>query len=314
MSGRNAGLAGVSGAFRRHRGSIRSALQPHHTGHDRGAGRHRLCRPVGRTAAARAPHCPRGQPLRLDTEPEHRLEGPPAAHRCPRRSDRLAVGIGSGDGRRRASDGWATTPAAQGLPAGRYADRSADASSRARRKHLAPTGKPDRPDQEQPRVRVHPGWPHVSAKSAGNGRSIRFPRHSRGWGCRSSASSSKRTTAGQYRSRHRERSGGRAPYDGEVILADSASTDRTVEIAARYPITVVELGHPDRRCCGLGPQLGFQHSSGDYVYILDGDMQLDAAFIPKAIACMEREATWRASAARCADARPNTEFAAASIA
>ena len=57
----------------------------------------------------------------LDTEPEHRLEGSAAAHRCPRRSDRLAVGIGSGDGRRRASDGWAAAPAAQGLPAGRCA-------------------------------------------------------------------------------------------------------------------------------------------------------------------------------------------------
>lgn len=80
------------------------------------------------------------------------------------------------------------------------------------------------------------------------------------------------------------------PYDGEVILADGASTDRTVEIAARYPVTVVELAHAGKRCCGIGPQLGFQHSSGDYVYILDGDMELDATFIPKAIACLESDA------------------------
>jgi GT2 family glycosyltransferase len=80
------------------------------------------------------------------------------------------------------------------------------------------------------------------------------------------------------------------PFDGEVILADSASSDRTVEIAARYPITIVELEHADKRCCGIGPQLGFQHSSGDYVYILDGDMELDATFIAKAIACMESDA------------------------
>ena len=32
------------GAFRRHRDGVRAALQPHHAGHDRGAGRHRLCR------------------------------------------------------------------------------------------------------------------------------------------------------------------------------------------------------------------------------------------------------------------------------
>ena len=99
------------------------------------------------------------------------------------------------------------------------------------------------------------------------------------------------------------------PYGGEVILADSASTDRTLEIAARYPITVVRLGHPERRCCGLGPQLGFQHSSGDYVYILDGDMQLDASFIPKAIACMEREADVAGVGGEVRETRaPNTEF------
>jgi GT2 family glycosyltransferase len=80
------------------------------------------------------------------------------------------------------------------------------------------------------------------------------------------------------------------PYDGEVILADGASTDQTVAIGVRYPVTVTELKHPGQRCCGIGAQLGFQHCSGEYVYILDGDMELDAGFIPKAIACMESDA------------------------
>ena len=68
-------------------------------------------------------------------------------------------------------------------------------------------------------------------------------------------------------------------------------------------------GIPIGARCGLGPQLGFQHSSGDYVYILDGDMQLDATFIPKAIACMEREADVAGVGGEVRETRaPNTEF------
>jgi glycosyltransferase involved in cell wall biosynthesis len=72
--------------------------------------------------------------------------------------------------------------------------------------------------------------------------------------------------------------------DGEVVLADSCSTDRTVELAQAYPIRIVQLAHPDERCCGVGPQLGFQHSRGDFVYILDGDMQMLDGFLKQAVA------------------------------
>src|SRR6476659_2248742 len=46
--------------------------------------------------------------------------------------------------------------------------------------------------------------------------------------------------------------------DGEVILADSGSSDRTIEIARQYPIAIVQLAHPAERRCGIGPQLGYQ--------------------------------------------------------
>jgi glycosyltransferase involved in cell wall biosynthesis len=71
---------------------------------------------------------------------------------------------------------------------------------------------------------------------------------------------------------------------GEVILADSHSSDRTVELASRYPIRVVQLLDPQERCCGAGPQLGYQHACGDYLYLLDGDMQLVPGFLTKALA------------------------------
>ena len=76
---------------------------------------------------------------------------------------------------------------------------------------------------------------------------------------------------------------------GEVILADSISTDATVDIAKRYPITIVQLKNPEDRRCGVGPQLGYQVARGQYVYILDGDMEMDPDFLPVAVAEMEKD-------------------------
>jgi cellulose synthase/poly-beta-1,6-N-acetylglucosamine synthase-like glycosyltransferase len=74
---------------------------------------------------------------------------------------------------------------------------------------------------------------------------------------------------------------------GEIILADSASTDRTVEIAAQYPIKIVSLTSTADRSCGAGVQLGYQYSSGRYVCLIDGDMRLHKQFLPAAIEFLE---------------------------
>jgi glycosyltransferase involved in cell wall biosynthesis len=71
--------------------------------------------------------------------------------------------------------------------------------------------------------------------------------------------------------------------DGEVILADGASTDRTIEIAARYPIKIVRLDDAADRSCGAGAQLGFQYSSGEFVLLMDGDMRLQGGFVASGI-------------------------------
>jgi glycosyltransferase involved in cell wall biosynthesis len=71
--------------------------------------------------------------------------------------------------------------------------------------------------------------------------------------------------------------------DGEVILADSASTDRTIEIAARYPIKIVRLNRIAERSCGIGVQLGYQYSRGRFICLIDGDMRLHRKFLAAAI-------------------------------
>lgn len=74
-----------------------------------------------------------------------------------------------------------------------------------------------------------------------------------------------------------------------VVLADSGSTDGTVNIALNTTIKVVQLADPGEKSCGIGAQLGFQHLDCDYVYILDGDMELLPDFIPAAIALLEED-------------------------
>ena len=75
-----------------------------------------------------------------------------------------------------------------------------------------------------------------------------------------------------------------AEFGGEVILADSHSADGTVELASKYPVRVVQLANPQERCCGVGPQLGYQHSHGEYIYLMDGDMRLNPGFLRQGLA------------------------------
>ncbi|MBA4808818.1 MAG: glycosyltransferase [Brevundimonas sp.] len=78
------------------------------------------------------------------------------------------------------------------------------------------------------------------------------------------------------------------PFGGEVVLADSGSTDRTLDIAAGFPVRVVQLANTAERCCGAGAQLAFQHAQGDYFYLLDGDMVLDPDFLRAGVAFLDQ--------------------------
>ncbi|WP_406857172.1 glycosyltransferase [Alsobacter sp. KACC 23698] len=65
-------------------------------------------------------------------------------------------------------------------------------------------------------------------------------------------------------------------FSGEVILADCASTDQTVQIASSYPIRIVRMAAPEERSCGAGAQLAYQESKGQFFYLMDGDMVLNS--------------------------------------
>jgi glycosyltransferase involved in cell wall biosynthesis len=72
----------------------------------------------------------------------------------------------------------------------------------------------------------------------------------------------------------------------EVVLVDSASTDRTTEVAARYPIAVLRLRPDQRLTPAAGRYVGYAQTTGDLVLFLDGDMELCEGWLEQALDVM----------------------------
>lgn len=77
-------------------------------------------------------------------------------------------------------------------------------------------------------------------------------------------------------------------FDTEVILVDSNSEDETVAKALAFPeVTVVQFADVSDRGCGAAVQLGYQYARGDWLYVLDGDMEMAPGFLQQAFAAMQ---------------------------
>lgn len=76
-------------------------------------------------------------------------------------------------------------------------------------------------------------------------------------------------------------------YPHQIIVADSLSTDNTCELAIAKGAMVVCLDNAADRCCGIGHQLGWLYSEGDYLLLLDGDMELEPGFLDTAVDFLE---------------------------
>ena len=82
-----------------------------------------------------------------------------------------------------------------------------------------------------------------------------------------------------------------AGRDAEVVLVDSASTDRTVSRARSFPVKVICLPDSPYLNPSIGRATGFDHSRGRYVLFLDGDCILSADWVPRAQAALEADST-----------------------
>ena len=76
-------------------------------------------------------------------------------------------------------------------------------------------------------------------------------------------------------------------YSHEIIVADSLSSDDTQAIALEHGAKVATLVNGDERCCGVGHQLGYLHAQGEFLLLMDGDMELAPGFIEQGIAYLD---------------------------
>ncbi|MBJ3592517.1 glycosyltransferase [Salmonella enterica subsp. enterica serovar Saintpaul] len=98
-------------------------------------------------------------------------------------------------------------------------------------------------------------------------------------------------------------------YPHKIIVADSLSTDSTQQLAVNKGVTVVSLTDPGDRCCGVGHQLGYLYSEGDYLLLMDGDMELEEGFVDQAVAFLQAKPEYAGVAGTVAmDDAVNYEF------
>lgn len=77
--------------------------------------------------------------------------------------------------------------------------------------------------------------------------------------------------------------------EGEVLLVDSASTDRTIEIARAHPVTIVRLPPEWPLSSAAGRFVGVRHARGSLLLFVDGDYVLFPDWLPAAIRALRAD-------------------------
>lgn len=72
----------------------------------------------------------------------------------------------------------------------------------------------------------------------------------------------------------------------EVIFVDSASTDQSIEIAAEFPIRILQLKPEWPLCVAAGRYTGVRHANGEFILFLDGDSEVGEQWLVDAIRFM----------------------------
>ena len=75
----------------------------------------------------------------------------------------------------------------------------------------------------------------------------------------------------------------------EIVLVDSASTDKTVEIAAKYPIRILQLDSSYTLSPAAGFYVGFLNTGGKYIQFQCGDTILDENWFKNALPILKKD-------------------------
>lgn len=73
----------------------------------------------------------------------------------------------------------------------------------------------------------------------------------------------------------------------EIILVDSASSDKTVEIASKYPIRILRLHDTQRLSPSAGRYMGYKYTTGELMLFVDGDNEMYPGWLEKAMKIFE---------------------------
>jgi glycosyltransferase involved in cell wall biosynthesis len=74
--------------------------------------------------------------------------------------------------------------------------------------------------------------------------------------------------------------------DLEVILVDDGSTDKTVEIAKKYPIKIIKGQHEGN---SVAKNLGWREAKGDIVIFIDADMVIHPNYVSETVKCYKKK-------------------------
>lgn len=75
----------------------------------------------------------------------------------------------------------------------------------------------------------------------------------------------------------------------EIIVVDCCSEDKTVEIASRYPVKILQLKPDWPHSPAAARYIGSLFSHGELIFFIDSDMIIDPEFLQKAIEIMESD-------------------------